>query len=409
MGTWASGRAAASTGRVGVTGGGFVGALLLLAACVDGAALTETTEITGANKLTASTTDATTTAADDDSGSDSEGGSSSSTTADDATTDEPAGYCGDKIVQADEECDEGSGNAEGGGCLPGCVKNVCGDGHKWSGVEECDDGEDNADDATCTSACKRNVCGDGLRIKYIEECDNGEENSDEGECTSDCVFNVCGDGNVYLGVEECDDGSTLQGDGCSYECEREQVAFVTKDAFTGDLGGVAGADAKCQEAAKLGGLLPWASGNYTYKAWIADPDCAPRDRFPHADRPYRRIDGYELAWDFDDLVDGDLEISLWCTEDHTYYVDVDLPVWTAVEPNGSNSDDLAGSTCNYWTLDGDFFFGRVGNLRYGDTWTKWLKNGQWEARGCNSEAHLYCIQIDCIAYPEYCAPDYCAK
>ncbi|MEZ4385873.1 MAG: hypothetical protein R3A79_31430 [Nannocystaceae bacterium] len=379
-------------------------------ACQGAGALTHDTEITGAHQVTNATSAATTEAEDDTSaGEDSSSSGGSSTTGDDTTTDAPVGYCGDKIVQEGEACDEGSGNAEHAGCLPGCVLNVCGDGLKWQGVEECDLGEANADDGKCTSACKRNVCGDGLRIKYVEECDLGEANSDEGECTTDCALNVCGDGHLYVGVEECDDGGKTYGDGCSYECKREQVAFVTNQAFTGNLGGVAGADAKCQEAAQTGGLLPWASGDYIYRAWIADESCAPRDRFPHADRPYRRIDGYDLAMDFDDLVDGKLEISLWCTEDHGYFVDVDLPVWTAVEPDGSNSDALASSTCNYWTLDGDFFFGRVGNLRYGDTWTKWVKNGEWEARGCNSEAHLYCVQIDCMAYPEYCEPGYCAK
>ncbi|MCA9635951.1 MAG: DUF4215 domain-containing protein, partial [Myxococcales bacterium] len=291
----------------------------------------------------------------------------------------------------------------------GCVLNVCGDGILEKGVEECDLGEDNDDNWKCTSACKTNVCGDGLRIKYIEECDEGEANSDEGPCTTLCTKNVCGDGFVNKGVEECDDGGRKRGDGCSEDCEREQVTFLTKELFTGDLGGIAGADAKCQEAAKLGGYLPWPGEKFTYKAWLAAPGCAPADRFPPADRPYRRVDSNEVASSFADLTDGNLDLWNVCSETHSCLVgEDDLPVWTGVKPDGKNGPDLASSTCNFWTLDGDFFFGKLGNARYRDPrWSMWTDKGSWVAQGCNTPAHLYCIQIDCLAYPEYCEPDYC--
>ena len=377
---------------------------------------TLSTEITGVEPIsptTSTTTDVSAGAAETGETDDTEDMSTSTTTmtttTTTTTTGEPSGYCGDKIVQEDEECDDGSGNSDKAGCTSECRLNVCGDGLKWIGEEQCDLGEENDNSWKCTEECVRNVCGDGYRLVGIEACDLGEDNSDEGECTTDCTKNVCGDGYTLKGFEECDDGTFKNGDGCSIDCRREQAVFVTKDAFTGDLGGVAGADAKCQEAAKLGGLLPWASDDFTYKAWIADPDCPPKHRFPHSSRPYRRTDGIEMALNYDDLVDGTIIAANVCTEGWEYYLDVDLPVWTAVTPDGSNGSNLASTTCNFWTIQGDFFFGSIGNGRFlHGGWTQWILGGDWVGRGCHRPAHLYCVQIDCLAYPDYCEPDYCA-
>ncbi len=382
-------------------------ALTLCAGCSGGEVVTtHSTEISGAEEISASSSS---TSEASTGGTTETTGDASTSEVTTTTTGEPGGYCGDKIVQEGEECDEGSGNSDMAGCTAECRLNVCGDGLKWIGEEQCDLGEENDDSWKCTHECLRNICGDGHQLEGIEACDWGEDNSDEGECTTDCTKAVCGDGYIYKGFEECDDGTYKDGDGCSVDCTREQAVFVTEEAFTGDLGGVAGADAKCREAAKLGGLLPWASDDFTYKAWIADPTCPPKHRFPHSSRPYRRTDGIEMAWSFDDLVDGELDVANVCTEGWDYFIDVDLPVWTGVEPDGSNGSDLASTTCNYWSLDGDFFFGSIGNGRYVDgRWTQWLIGDDWVGRGCNQPAHIYCIQIDCLAYPDYCEPDYCA-
>ena len=61
--------------------------------------------------------------------------------------------CGDSLVAADEECDDGNAG-DGDACAPGCRWARCGDGHVWHPVEECDDGnQENADG--CTALCRR--------------------------------------------------------------------------------------------------------------------------------------------------------------------------------------------------------------------------------------------------------------
>jgi cysteine-rich repeat protein len=50
--------------------------------------------------------------------------------------------CGDGILQANEECDDGNGyNTDG--CTNDCKKAFCGDGFTYDGVEQCDDGNTN--------------------------------------------------------------------------------------------------------------------------------------------------------------------------------------------------------------------------------------------------------------------------
>jgi hypothetical protein len=60
--------------------------------------------------------------------------------------------------------------------------------------------------------------------------------------------------------------------------------FVTSTIYMGYLGGLDGADAKCQSvanAAQLGG---------TFKAWLRDDTTAARDRLNHATGPYVLVD-----------------------------------------------------------------------------------------------------------------------
>ena len=280
--------------------------------------------------------------------------------------------------------------------------------------EACYDGPSNADNAPCTSTCALNVCGDGLLLADVEECDDGPDNADAVACTSICTKNVCGDGMVFEGVEECDDTYPQfsgGGDGCSATCTREQVVFVSLKQYDGDLGGPAGADELCAQAGAQSIKLPWPQDNNTiFKAWIADPACPPERRFPHADRPYVRIDGDEIAADWDDLIDGitpgDVrmnEYGLWLEEPYN------LRVWTAVDGDGTALPDAAAKSCNFWTLAGDSFFGALGRADLGDlAWSRWTGEGGDLAQGCHLKAHLYCVQIACDVYPEYCAPGYCA-
>lgn len=106
-----------------------------------------------------------------------------------------------------------------------------------------------------------------------------------------------------------DAGSDAAEDGADASTGAKRV-FVTSKVYTGNLGGLAGADAKCQglaDAAKLGG---------TYKAWLADSKQRVSTRFSAAGLtgPWTLVDGTPVAADFAQLTKGTLFHALDLTE-----------------------------------------------------------------------------------------------
>ncbi len=121
--------------------------------------------------------------------------------------------CGDGILDPGETCDPpGSpAGASGNDCRGDCT--VCGDGIQQAG-EECDDGNNNNNDG-CRNDCSLPICGDGI-LDPGETCDPpGEPAGQPNECRDNCTF--CGDGVLDAG-EECDDGNNDPGDGCTPMC-----------------------------------------------------------------------------------------------------------------------------------------------------------------------------------------------
>lgn len=139
------------------------------------------------------------------------------------------GACGDGVVDAGEQCDDGN-SINTDACLNSCVSATCGDGIVRSGVEQCDTNE--LDGASCVSrgfdggaltcgACVFNTaactnapvsCGNGI-VNPGETCDDGNNNQNDS-CTNLCQAAVCGDGVIRSGSEQCD-GSDLGGASCS--------------------------------------------------------------------------------------------------------------------------------------------------------------------------------------------------
>jgi len=152
--------------------------------------------------------------------------------------------CGNGILEAPEECDDGN-FVDGDGCSSTCeLEAICGDGVINQPSEECDDGN-NIDNDGCSAICIIE-CGDGT-VGPNEECDPpgvvnsvlnctanctltgcGDGTIDPGEeceppntifCDSTCQrIPICGDGHLDSPPEECDDGNIISGDGCTNLC-----------------------------------------------------------------------------------------------------------------------------------------------------------------------------------------------
>jgi fibro-slime domain-containing protein len=140
-------------------------------------------------------------------------------------------FCGDDVVDPQEECDNGR-NQDGYNsqapepCAPGCVlPGSCGDG-TLDPQEACDNGGANNDTlyGGCKLDCTRGPrCGDTV-VNGSEECDDGVNDGTQG-CLPGCLLvPECGDGVVQVSNnEECDDGNTTSGDDCSNTCQFESI------------------------------------------------------------------------------------------------------------------------------------------------------------------------------------------
>ena len=166
---------------------------------------------------TTGTTSGTTTTAGTDTDTDS--GTTGGTDTD-GTTDGTSGstgmpgVCGDAVVDAGEECDDGPNNGDAAACHLDCKQDVCGDTLVGPG-EGCDDGPDNGDMNACKSDCTPAACGDGL-MGPGEGCDDG--NMDDADtCTNACALASCGDSIISVS-EECDDGNMEDTDLCTTTC-----------------------------------------------------------------------------------------------------------------------------------------------------------------------------------------------
>ena len=169
----------------------------------------------------------------------------------------------------------------------------------------------------------------------------------------------------------------------------EKRVFVTSTKFTGNLGGLAGADAKCQShanAADLGGV---------WKAWLSDSTDSAANRLAHGTKPYKMLNGQTVADNWADLTDSSISAS-WEINEHGNKIPFDpggsvsgcswaggmffFP-WTG----SANSGQPSGNHCSNWSTSGGT--GRVGLGGYSlSQWTNWCDFP------CSRQSHLYCLE-----------------
>ncbi|MCA9651783.1 MAG: DUF1554 domain-containing protein [Myxococcales bacterium] len=321
--------------------------------------------------------------------------------------------CGNGVVDPGEDCDDGNDD-DTDDCVAGCVAASCGDGFVWAGSEDCDDAGESAscdDDCTaascgdgtqnaaageqcddgntddtdaCVQGCVFASCGDGFVFGGVEDCDDANTD-DTDDCVQGCVSASCGDGFVWAGMEVCDDGDMIDNNGCNNDCDLPfRYIFVSSQLYTGNLGGLAGADAECQTLATNAGLPG------VYMAWLSTAAASPASRMTQSATPYRRPDGIQVAPNWAGLTDGTLDAPINVTEtlgsppmgNTSCGGGGFLTVWTAVQPDGTSS----GSACTDWSSDvGGGQWGRADQTN--TFWTSWCSGGQ-----CSWLSPIYCVQ-----------------
>ncbi len=170
-----------------------------------------------------------------------------------------------------------------------------------------------------------------------------------------------------------------------------KIVFTTSQGFTGNMGGLAGADAICQTEANAAGLAG------TFKAFLSDNKTSAADRLTHSSIPYELVNGTPIAANWQDLVDGIISNPLNITASG---ISVSGYVWTGSDRDGSkatyrSSDYPYGYqldlTCDNWTMDTASFH-YVGARGNSDDPRAWLDWWQGDGSSCGSYLGLYCIE-----------------
>lgn len=150
-----------------------------------------------------------------------------------------------------------------------------------------------------------------------------------------------------------------------------KLIFVTNGSWTGDLGGLSGADDKCNAEAEARGF----SG--TFQALLGSASGRPETRSIHYPLPYISENGSYLQSGFHDLFNSG--------PDNPVNPDPYTRAWTGLNADGT----LSGSDCNGWSDSSTGFRGSTGKV---DTiGNAWLNDGG-VTYSCSNTLSLYCIE-----------------
>jgi hypothetical protein len=264
-------------------------------------------------------------------------------------------------------------------CTPGeteCVSSVqlrtCGATGEWGAASQ------------CANACFGNACV-GVCKPAARECVAGALSPQ---------YHICSLDGQWSTPTKCDPKPACSGGNC---VDNPKVVFVTSTLYTGNLGGLSGADAKCQERASAAGL----SG--TFRAYLSDTTGSPSTRFNQQVGPYRRVDGVVVAQSYKALTSGALLNLLNLTEKGGT-PPVAKPGAMLANPCGAETSNLvwsnttfsgalgsAETSCANWTTTngGKVAFGRWDVL---DHWSNYCAATGGETTRCASQAPIYCFE-----------------
>ncbi len=163
--------------------------------------------------------------------------------------------------------------------------------------------------------------------------------------------------------------------------------FVTSLEYTGNLGGLNGADTKCQERANIANL------GGVWKAWLSasTPNGDARSRLNHSEYQYKLIDQTIIANNWVDLTDQLLlnPINLTETGQIINNVSNKWNVWTNTSTSGSIYDTQLNLTCSNWTSESSTITGRGGSTIEKDI--RWTAS-EFAGHACNIPHRLYCFE-----------------
>ena len=213
------------------------------------------------------------------------------------------------------------------------------------------------------------LCGTCKTDQACNDFDDCTVDACEDPLTPDavCTNTTIPDGGSCAGTGQCFDGVCTA-----------RYAFITSIGYASNLGGLAGADANCNERAAAKNLPG------VYKAWLSDGIDSPSTTFVQHDGPYVRVDHVQIADDWTDLTDGSLDAPLGVNENGN----PGTHAWSGTLPDGTPAGD---DNCAGWTSTAE---GLIGHSGRGDEtdgqWSDWFTG--WLCNHPQSKLGLYCFQ-----------------
>ncbi len=224
--------------------------------------------------------------------------------------------------------------------------------------------------------CSDSTCGSTCQSGFFD-CDN----------SPGCESTLGNDENCLSCGDSCDSSEECSMAGC---VPKHRNVFITSTTHTGNLGGIAGADAICQTRAGVAGLPG------SYMAWLSTDVISPNARFTRAAVPYKLPSGVVVASSYADLTDGFLTNSI--SEDENGV--------TTTAPSGGFSDPtcsrsfvfsntlqtgapLLGIIASCSEFNSASGFGALAEpMATGSRWS----NGCGGGSVCSFQSRIYCFQ-----------------
>ena len=280
-----------------------------------------------------------------------------------------AASCGSACNLGETECTAGGTSTCQlvGSCLAFGPATACGSG------DVCTAG---ACSAPPTCAQDGGACDDGNPCTTGDTCTSGACTG-MPKCTmapANAVATCSADGTCDF---TCNEGFMRSGSSC---VDSPKTVFVSSAAYNGNLGGLAGADAKCQALATAANLTG------TYKAWLTDGTTSAESRLTHSTAPYELVGGAVVANSWADLTSGTLRDYLDADETGETHNE-DTYVWTNTAGNGASIGPTFGGHCSNWTSSSSSPVGAGGEVGFLDD--EWTEDGADE---CDAKNHIYCFE-----------------
>lgn len=239
-----------------------------------------------------------------------------------------------------------------------------------------------------SSECQSDLCWQGF---CSSACTSSEQCGSAGVCTAaHCSPRPSSD------TQSAADGTAQ--DTTDASAAGSKLVFVTSLQYTAGLGGLAGADAKCQSLATA------AQRQGTFKAWLSDSKSSPASRFSEACKgggPFVLADGTLVAADWGQLTSGKLLHAISLTEKGTAPPTgkacgdgKGTGIWTGTLNNGAIDTTHIAGECADWTTSAMTYSGQMvwGNPASTQSWSSDSNCSLFGATICSRSASLFCFE-----------------